>query len=287
MRLLSLVRFDEVLVLQGAPLLGAIIAMTSSDIAAIGRLAIFVLGSCLLVAHVFLLNDWFGAATDLSDPHRHRNVFVTRGIAPTNIGWLCMATLVASLVLLSPGGGYTVALAVAIAGLSALYSAPPFQLKGVPLASTAVHLLGGMLHFLLGYSVFQPPDARGLEIGAFFAIVFSAGHLMQEVRDAEADTRNGLGTNAATFGTRRSFTLGMCLFTLANVLIVPLVVRQHMPWGFLTLPVFYPVHVYWSSLALREGLTFESMRRLQRRYRWLYAAAGVIVVVSLVLYPPG
>ena len=54
-----------------------------------------------------------------------------------------------------------------------------------------------MLHFLLGYSVFRVVDARSLAVGCFFALAFSAGHLIHEVRDLEGDRRNGIGTARA------------------------------------------------------------------------------------------
>ena len=63
---------------------------------------------------------------------------------------------------------------MAIAGLSALYSAPAFHMKGVPLLNSALHLIGGLLHFLLGYSLLRPVDGRSLEIGCFFALIFAA-----------------------------------------------------------------------------------------------------------------
>ena len=43
-----------------------------------------------------------------------------------------------------------------------------------------------------------------------------------------------------------------------------------------------PLHLVWSRQALRAGLTFESVRRLRRRYRWLYAVVGVLMLVATV-----
>ena len=64
--------------------------------------------------------------------------------------------------------------------------------KRIPLLSSLPHLLGGLLHFLLGYSLFEPIDGRGVLIALFFALTFTAGHLNQEVRDHEGDQVNGL-----------------------------------------------------------------------------------------------
>jgi 4-hydroxybenzoate polyprenyltransferase len=56
-RLLSCVRWDEVLVLQGAPLIGASFSLGAWTGDNILTLAVFAVGSCCLVAHVYALND--------------------------------------------------------------------------------------------------------------------------------------------------------------------------------------------------------------------------------------
>src|ERR1700704_1898369 len=85
-RLLSCIRFEEVFVLQGAPLLGAIFSMGSFTVESVGRIFVFAIGSCLLVAHVFVLNDWSGIHADLRDPNRAAAVFSTRDIDRAEIG---------------------------------------------------------------------------------------------------------------------------------------------------------------------------------------------------------
>ena len=45
----------------------------------------------------------------------------------------------------------------------------------------------------------------------------------------------------------------------------------------------YPVHAFWTWQALREGLPHVSVRRLQVRYRVLYAGIGLAMVTSLLL----
>jgi 4-hydroxybenzoate polyprenyltransferase len=207
-RLLSCIRFDEVLVLQGSPLIGAVFSIGRLTTEKAMALSLLTAGSCCLVAHVFVLNDWFGMSADLKDPDRATGTLMTMSIGRTQIGTLCMALLALSLLLLSPLGSTTLIIALAIAGLSALYSAPASHMKGVPLLNSAIHLIGGMLHFLLGYSLFSAVDGRGLEIGCFFALVFVAGHLTHEARDRDVDLLNGISTNAVTFGKARSFAAG-------------------------------------------------------------------------------
>ena len=88
---------------------------------------------------------------------------------------LAAGLLVLSLLLFSRLGTGTFAVALGIATLSALYSLPPFDWKGRPLLSSAAHLAGGALHFLLGYCVAGAIDRRGLVMATFFGVTFAAG----------------------------------------------------------------------------------------------------------------
>lgn len=281
LRLLSCIRFDEVLVLQGPPLLGAVFSIGRLTGEKFLDLAIFAAGSLCLLAHVFALNDWSGMGADSKDPNRTTVVFTTKGVDHTRIRYLWMALLAVSLLLFSHFSSRTLIIALTIAGLSALYSAPAFHAKGVPLLNTLLHLIGGLLHFLLGYSVFRPVDGRSLEIGCFFALVFAAGHFTHEARDRDADLLNGIRTNAVIFGKVGSFAAGFGLFTIADVLLVVLAARGTVPRALVLVSMLYTVHLYWSLRALRDGLNFESIRRLQVRYRVLYAIIGLMVIATV------
>jgi 4-hydroxybenzoate polyprenyltransferase len=281
LRLLSCIRFDEVLVLQGAPLLGAIFSIAHFNSQSVMTLLLLAAGNCFLVAHVFLLNDWSGVDDDLQDLSRVDRVFLNRGISRNEIAWLSWILLFLSLVLFAQLGSVSLIFGLMIAISSALYSAPAFDLKGKPLLNSLLHFVSGLLHFLLGYSAFGSLDARSLEIGCFFALIFSAGHLTQEVRDFEADLRNDIKTNAVQFGKERIFIAGFALFTLADALLILLSVKGAVPHVLALVAALYPLHVYWSLRAMREDLTFESVRRLQVRYRMLYAGVGAVMIISV------
>lgn len=284
LRLMSCIRFDEVLVLQGTPLLGAVFAMGHLTIQSAAALLLLAAGNAFLVAHVFLLNDWAGVHQDLRDPARSADVFLNRGVQRHEIAALLLILLLLSLVAFGQLGPATLGLGLMIAVASALYSVPHVYMKGVPLVSSLLHLVSGVLHFLLGYSVFRSPDIHGLEIALFFAVIFSAGHLTQEVRDWEADQGNGIQTNAVTFGKQRSFIASFALFTFADALLIVLAMSGVVPLGLaFVVAAIYPMHFYWTRQAMREGLSFESVRRLQMRYRALYAGIGAIMIISVLL----
>src|SRR6476469_9875323 len=135
LRYVSILRLQDILVLQGAPLMGAAFALGRPAAHDWSRLAILLIANVCLMAHVFLLNDWAGLTGDLADPHKAAGVFTVRGVGPREIGGLAAGLLAASVLLFSRLGPVTAALALAIALSSALYSLPRFHWKGRPLLS--------------------------------------------------------------------------------------------------------------------------------------------------------
>jgi 4-hydroxybenzoate polyprenyltransferase len=280
-RYLSCLRPQDILVLQGPPLLGAAFSIRHPGVHDLAPMMILLAANVFLVAHIFMLNDWAGLNTDLADPNKAARVFTARGVDRREMGAVTAGLLVVSLLLFSRLGRVTLGLSLAIAALSAFYSLPQFNWKGKPLLNSAAHLAGGILHFLLGYSLGKAIDDRGVAIAFFFALIFAAGHLTQEIRDHEGDAANGIRTNAVVFGRRRTFAASLVLFTLAHVLLLLLVFKGILPRPLAAVAAFYPVQLYFSFEALREGITFASVSRLQSRYRVLYAVIGVAMVAAL------
>ena len=280
-RYLACLRLPEILVLQGAPLLGAAFAIRQPTAASHWPLALLGLGNFLLVAHVFLLNDWAGLADDQADPNKAAGVFTARGVGRREIGALTIALLAPSLFLFGRLGPYPLGFALAVVVLSALYSLPFLDWKGKPLLSSAAHLAGGAVHFLLGYSLGGTIDRRALALAAFFGLTFAAGHLTQEIRDYQGDVLNGVRTHAVIFGRRRTFAASLALFTLAYLLLAVLAALGFLPRPLAALVALYPFRLRWSLGALAEGLTYASICRLQVRYRALYALIGLSMLAAV------
>lgn len=282
MAYVSCIRYGDVLILQGSPLLGMAFAFREMTAEKAVNMGVFVLASLLLVAHVFSFNDWAGIALDSKDPNKSADVFVTRGVSRHGVAVLSLALLAASVLLLARLPFRTLVLGIAIAALGALYSHPAFDAKGAPVVSSLPHLIGGALHFLLGYSVLAGIDRRGTLIALFFALTFTAGHLNQEVRDYDGDRLNGIRTNAVAFGKTAAFLAGGVLFTLAYADLFFLAYAGIVPAALAVFPgVLYPVHVFWSVTTWRAGLNFASVSRFQNRYRMLYAVIGIAMVATL------
>jgi len=280
----SCIRYRDVLLLQGSPLLGAAFSVHAFTLETVVCGGVFAVASMLLVAHIFSLNDWAGSALDARDPNKSAGVFVARGIARRDVGVLSLGLLIASLVLFGLLARQTLLLGVSIAALGAIYSHPALNAKGIPVVSSLPHLIGGVLHFLLGYSLFAGIDARAIFIGLFFALTFTAGHLNQEVRDYEGDRLNGIRTNAVGFGKTAAFAAGGLLFTLAYADLFFLAYAGVVPAALAVLPVlFYPLHAFWSVTTWRSGLSFANVSRFQNRYRLLYAVIGLAMLATLVI----
>jgi 4-hydroxybenzoate polyprenyltransferase len=279
-RLLASIRLDEVCVLQGAPLIGAMFALETLTPSAVLLLVAVLSGSFALVAHVFVLNDWAGVDGDLADPARVGRTFVERGVSRGALRRFAVVLLALALLVFWFVNVSTLILALLIACASALYSVPGSHMKGLPVASSALHFVGGALHFLLGYAAFAPIDRHGAAISVFFGLVFMAGHFNHEARGYEADGRNRIRTNAVAFGQRRAFVAGMCAFTAAYALLALLAMAGIAPQLLLVAALFCPLHLWLSLRALRGGLMLESLIALQHRYRMFYAVIGVTMMLT-------
>jgi len=271
-------RAPEVLALQASPILGSFLGGSSLERGGVIRLCLLLLGSLALTAHVFVFNDWAGHDSDIRDPRRAALVFTQRGISGQQVARIAIALLIFANVAFAAVGGPAILLGAAIAVLSLLYSCSPWFGKSTPILASINHLLGGALHFLLGYTLSHDLDAGGLVISLFFGLVFAGGHLNQEVRDYEGDLLNGIRTSAVVFGRRRAFLASMCIFTAAYAVLADLAALGILPRLLLLSTIVWPLHIAWSLRALRRGLGFETALWMQRRYRLLFACIGLAML---------
>jgi 4-hydroxybenzoate polyprenyltransferase len=269
----------EVGVLQASPLLGAWLGgvdLTAGDGA---RLLLLLLGSTALTAHVFVLNDWAGYEGDGRDARRAASIPGGRAVGRAQIARLAATLLAAAAVILAAVGTAALLLGAGIAALSLVYSLAPSLGKSTPGAASLNHLLGGVLHFLMGYTLVHAADAKGVLLSLFFGLVFAAGHLNQEVRDRESDRANGIATSAVVFGSRVAFLASFGLFSAAYLLVVALAASGRLPGVLLLTAGVWAVQAWWSGQALRRGLGVETALWMQRRYRLLFALVGLAMLV--------
>lgn len=268
----------EVLALQASPLLGSLLGGFSLEGCGVLRLGLLLLGSLALTAHVFVFNDWAGHSSDIRDPRRATLVFARRGISRRQVARVAVVLLICANAAFAVVGSAAMLFGVAIAALSLLYSCSPTFGKSTSVVASLNHLLGGALHFLLGYTLCHALDASGLLLSLFFGLVFAGGHLNQEVRDYEGDLLNGIRTSAVVFGCRRTFLASLCIFTAAYAILAVLAALGILPRLLLWSILVWLVHVAWSLRALRRGLGFETALWMQRRYRLLFALVGLAML---------
>src|SRR5262249_48054408 len=104
--------------------------------------------------------------------------------------------------------------------------------------------------------------------------------------DRDGDLHNGIRTNAVAFGIAPTFLAGLALFTMAYALLVALAAYGFLPHTLILVATLYTLHLYWSLQAARAGLTFASIRRLQARYRALYAGIGLMIAATALFARP-
>jgi len=248
-------RAVEVLALQASPILGCVLGGYSVERSGVVPLALLLFGSCALA-------------------------FSRHGIVRREVAWIAVVLLGLAIVAFAAVSVRALSLGAAIAALGFLYSGSPVLGKSTPIAASLNHLIGGTLHFLLGYTMAHALDAKGLWIGLFFGLVFAAGHLNQEVRDYDGDSFNSIRTNAVMFGRRRAFLASLFTFTAAYAMLTVLASLGILPALLRWSPVAWLLHLAWSLRALRHGLDFETAVWMQRRYRWLFALIGLMMMAG-------
>src|SRR5438552_9065866 len=128
--LLRHIRFDEVFVLQGTPLMGAAFSIGLITEANIETLVVFLIGSILLVAHVFALNDWADIAHGLKAPDPL--------VSSLRLFWFSIFLLIASLLVFTLIDLRVVFLGAIVVLLGFFYSHPSLNFKGTPIASSVL-----------------------------------------------------------------------------------------------------------------------------------------------------
>jgi 1,4-dihydroxy-2-naphthoate octaprenyltransferase len=105
------------------------------------------------------------------------------------------------------------------------------------------------------------------------------------VRDFDGDVRNEIKTNAVRFGKTRTFIAGLVVFTFSYAQLVVLAVSGIIPGWLAGFALLYLLHLYWSLKMVAAGLSFDSMRRFQARYRTIYAVIGAAMLAALLVSP--
>lgn len=280
--LFSCIRAREVALLQGPPLMGIAFSRHRFSFADAGVVSIFAIAGFLLVAHTWSLNDWADVRADEGHEGKASRVFSAKGVTPAEMLGFSLSLLAVAMALFLALKRETALLAATIACFGMLYSLPGLGGKGRPFFSSLLHLLGGTLHFLLGYTLFSEVTVPAVAIAGFFALVFTAGHAVQEVQDYEGDRARGVRTNAVVFGKRIVFLAALAGFAMAYALLAKLAFDEVIPAPLMWVSVVgLPLQLYLASRTLSAGLKPENVRLFRNCYRFIFAGIGLCMVAAL------
>jgi len=252
------------------------------------RAAILSIGCFLIMAYIFVYNDWADFSLDDTVAGQRKNTFVYRGIAPRQMLLLTAALALSGAAIISLVSIALLPIALAMIALGIAYSLPVAGLKGkaIPIYASALHFVGILLVFLFGAMAFGPLDARAWQVGSYFGLVIMAGHLVQEVQDFSGDQSARVTTTAVRFGKRRMFALSFGLFSVSFAVLYLLADAGAIPSLARYALIFYPVYAWWALRAWKDGLQEGRVRRLRNQYRVLFAVMILAIAIAALVQKP-
>lgn len=274
------VRFGESALLQGTPFFGLAFGLVHWT-QHWSSVAWMLLGSFLLTNGVFLLNDIADLRHDREVLRKQPRVMRLQRLGNRRLGSIAALCGIGGIVVIAELNVWSAIYAAGVFLAGIAYSVPLFRFKERPVISSLTHLFGGMLHFMVGYSLGAGPFLHGIMIGTFFAAVFMAGHLIHELRDYEGDTKTGVLTNACRFGRRPTFLASLALFVLLPLYAVLIACLGFAPSAFMVAALSIPVVLYASRGLLRRSFDISTVRRFQTVYRLTYIFLGGYWLVAL------
>jgi 4-hydroxybenzoate polyprenyltransferase len=222
----------------------------------------------LLFVGVYAANSYFGFKADQINPRLNQRQFAS---ANHYLAIACGA-LILSLILWWILNRELPLLAALSFLLWILYSCPGGA-KSRPIWGTLVHLFGQILQFHLCILAFTRPTWSSFFVSAFFAFLFSSGHLMHEVTDYEYDALAGIRTNAVTFGLRK--VIGFYKYAIPAISLYWILLFG---FGFISFKQFVPFFAATVCHALITWFGTKWARlgsaRFQNVYRAIYLTAG-------------
>ncbi|MCB9191206.1 MAG: UbiA family prenyltransferase [Flavobacteriales bacterium] len=101
--------------------------------------------------------------------------------------------------------------------LWALYYAKPLRLKESIFLGTMVHLVAGMVHYLIVMWAVTDVGVRSLSVAGYFGLLLATGHLNHELLDYKFDKAAGVRTMAVRLGVRNNLNLRVVMSILVVV----------------------------------------------------------------------
>jgi 4-hydroxybenzoate polyprenyltransferase len=224
---------------------------------------------------IYLLNAALGFHQDKTNDrldeiqHFNKSRLLSLGVGIGVIGFVWLYLFSSKLV----------APAAIVYGLWVVYSFPR-GLKRIPLLGLATAFVGQLVHFHLGYFVFDELSAESVLIAGYFSLLFTAGHALHEVIDHDADKAAGLNTSSVFFGREFLHWASKALFVLAAVYILAVHLVGVISWTIVVpYEIAFVVHLY--LMRNLSDAKNETLFVYRRKYMITYAVATLIVAVLI------
>lgn len=268
------IRYQEVCVFLGAPLLGVLFSVTSLTVEVIFKMGLLVIAVMGCGCSVIIFNDIWGKDTDKYD-ERKSSPLLSGEASSEQLNLISFAFLAVGFSTCIFFPMRTLISGAALAAILNIYSHPYLFLKGKPGMSSLAHFISGMLLFLVGYSIFKHIDLSSVLISIYFGIIFTAGHMNHEIKDYTGDRKAGVMTNAVRFGRKNMLISSFVLFSLSTFYFYILGLLSVIPEVISVIPfILYPSYCVSFFRTYKRGMTFKNMCRFRRQYRIMYGIIG-------------
>ena len=280
--ILSSIRYRETLIFQSPTLMGLVMFLPDLSFHHIVQALYAGLGSFLVMASIFAVNDWADIDLDSQNTLKRNDTFVKLGIDRGQMLGLVIALATGGIILFAALSRLHLLTALGAIAFGLAYSVPLRGLRGknIPVFSSLLHFGGTLLSFLLGALTFAPADWHGLLVALHPAILITAGHLVHEVEDYEQDQLAHCQTNAVRFGRKPVFILASLLFGVSFLLLLWLVQEGLFPGVIKYTSILYLAYLVPAIQSYRSGLTRDSVQHLQRQYRILFATIVLTMLIG-------
>lgn len=173
-------------------------------------------------ASIFVLNQYFDRKEDQENAFKSNMAVASGRMAPQTALVFSFLLIILCLVLVVLVDMNLLSLFFIYLVFGTAYSAPPFRLKGVPVADFVVSGVGaGLMPFLMGLELTGKPssDISSIMLGVVpLVLIHCGGHVIQAVGDYEVDRKMGVYTFVVRYGRKNGVVVAGLMFLLAGLL---------------------------------------------------------------------
>lgn len=278
-------RVRESLPFCGVALLGGLMNQKTSDCLFPLPLGFTVASAFFLSVFAFMFNDLQDREHDRKSGSKSNRPLVNGSLSVGAGQAISFGVAIVGIALLAIGSTWTaLCLGLSTIPVGAAYSWKRLPLKTVPALSSLSHMVFGILIFTLGAWSVSELTMVPLAVGAYFGLVFAAGHLHHEVADLETDRSSGVETHAVRYGGKSTLWAGFVLWCISCAYFTALALLRVVPraLGWIQLGMFA---CYLIGFFIIPGRSRSPalLKRLQTVYRATYLVGGSLMVAMLLL----